>query len=174
MTLKTLKKGLCSSTGIIVLTLFFFPHKQTRQRKDEPVLKYPSIAKSSLFATSGCLLEQGKWCPAHPLSEYCSPKRIWSLLDPAEAAWMGVAGLACVKRVLINSQAYKWIEVSKTSHIFQMSLHTRTILKSRARPTSAIIAAFYQRQGRRWHKELGFFVVVVVSVLDFFQADFSA
>lgn len=56
---------------------------------------------------SSCLLEQEKWCPARPLSRSCCPKRIGSLLDPAEAAGMGVAGLACVKRVLINSQACK-------------------------------------------------------------------
>lgn len=72
-------------------------------------------------------------------------------MDPAEAAGVGVAGLACVKRVLINSQAYEGIEVSKTSHIFQMSpAHSDNIKEpSRARPAAAAAIVVALSRGRK-------------------------
>lgn len=83
-----------------------------------------------------------------------------------EAAGLGVAGLACVNRTLINLQAYG-TEVTKTSCIFQnVPAHSGNV-------KAPGITAFYQRQERTWHKELGDFFLVV-SVLDFFQADFPA
>lgn len=57
-----------------------------------------------------------------PSSQFqsCCPETMGSLLDPAEAAGIGMAGLACVERALINSQAYMGIWVSKMSQIFQL------------------------------------------------------
>lgn len=89
-----------------------------------------------------------------PSSQPCSPERRGSCLDLAEADGTGVAGRACVKRLLINSHAHKGIEVSRTSHIFQMSPHTLTILKSRGQAHCCPHHSFAQKQERPWHKEL--------------------
>lgn len=102
------------------------PHKQMMNSpfgcedcyRKRPVSK--SIVKSicNQNSTFSDNFEQARWCPVCPLSHTCCPERRGSLLDPAQAAGMGVAGLACLRRVLINSQAYKGIDVSKTSHLF--------------------------------------------------------
>lgn len=91
-----------------------------------------------------------------------------SLLDPAEAAGMDVAGLACVKRALINSQPYE----GKESKCPNVPAHSGNI-KEQSEACCCHQHSFYQRQKRRWHKEI-WRNFLVVSVLDFFQADFAA
>lgn len=117
-----LEKGLCFPTGPLqsfIMRMFFsavFPPilqillhltnkllihllvVKTGTERDGPVLK--SIVKSICNQDSPCssLFEQARWCPVCPLSQSCCPERRVSHLDPAEAAGMGVAGLACAKK----------------------------------------------------------------------------